>query len=71
MSDSLLLTGATGFLGMELIARWLDDDDGPDVFVAVRDGTTPVRVSASNSCWRASTRSRPPARAGCVPYVAT
>jgi thioester reductase-like protein len=36
MSDSLLLTGATGFLGMELIARWLEDDDGPDVFVAVR-----------------------------------
>jgi thioester reductase-like protein len=36
MSDSILLTGATGFLGMELIARWLEDDAGPDVFVAVR-----------------------------------
>jgi thioester reductase-like protein len=36
MSDAILLTGATGFLGMELIARWLEDDAGPDVFVAVR-----------------------------------
>jgi long-chain acyl-CoA synthetase len=36
VNDAILLTGATGFLGMELIARWLEDDDGPDVFVAVR-----------------------------------
>jgi thioester reductase-like protein len=36
MSDAVLLTGATGFLGMELLARWLAEDDGPDVFVAVR-----------------------------------
>jgi thioester reductase-like protein len=36
MSDAVLLTGATGFLGMELIARWLQDESGPDVFVAVR-----------------------------------
>jgi len=36
MSDAVLLTGATGFLGMELIARWLEDDAGPDIFVAVR-----------------------------------
>jgi thioester reductase-like protein len=38
MSDAVLLTGATGFLGMELIARWLEDESGPDVFVAVRAG---------------------------------
>lgn len=36
MSDALLLTGATGFLGMELIARLLEHDEGPDIFVAVR-----------------------------------
>jgi thioester reductase-like protein len=36
MSGAVLLTGATGFLGMELLARWLAEDDGPDVFVAVR-----------------------------------
>jgi long-chain acyl-CoA synthetase len=36
MSDGILLTGATGFLGMEAIARWLDDDAGPDIFIAVR-----------------------------------
>lgn len=36
MSDALLLTGATGFLGMELIARLLDAGDGPDIFLAVR-----------------------------------
>ena len=36
MSDAVLLTGGTGFLGMELIARWLSQDSGPDVFVAVR-----------------------------------
>lgn len=32
----MLLTGGTGFLGMELIARMLDAGDGPDIFVAVR-----------------------------------
>jgi thioester reductase-like protein len=36
VSDAVLLTGATGFLGMELIARWLEDETGPDIFVAVR-----------------------------------
>ena len=36
MSDALFLTGATGFLGMELIARMLDAGDGPDIYVAVR-----------------------------------
>jgi long-chain acyl-CoA synthetase len=36
MSDALLLTGGTGFLGMELIARLLEADDGPDIFLAVR-----------------------------------
>jgi long-chain acyl-CoA synthetase len=36
VSDALLITGATGFLGMELIARMLDDGAGPDIFVAVR-----------------------------------
>lgn len=33
---SLLLTGGTGFLGMELIARLLDSDDPPEIFMAVR-----------------------------------
>lgn len=36
MSGALLLTGGTGFLGMELIARALDAGDGPDIFLAVR-----------------------------------
>jgi len=36
MSDALFLTGATGFLGMAFLARLLERDDGPDVFLAVR-----------------------------------
>ena len=32
----IFLTGGTGFLGMSLIARLLDDDDGPDIVLAVR-----------------------------------
>lgn len=36
MSGALFLTGGTGFLGMELLARTLDQGDGPDVYVAVR-----------------------------------
>lgn len=36
MSGALFLTGATGFLGMELIARMLDEGDGPDIYVAIR-----------------------------------
>ena len=36
MSEALLLTGGTGFLGMELIARALEADEGPDIFLAVR-----------------------------------
>jgi long-chain acyl-CoA synthetase len=36
MSDAVFLTGGTGFLGMEVIARLLERDEGPDVFVAVR-----------------------------------
>ena len=36
MSDTILLTGGTGFLGMELIARLLEEDEGPDVLLAVR-----------------------------------
>jgi thioester reductase-like protein len=37
MSDAVLVTGGTGFLGMELVARLLEADDGPDIFLAVRD----------------------------------
>jgi long-chain acyl-CoA synthetase len=36
MSGALFLTGGTGFLGMELLARMLDAGDGPDVYVAIR-----------------------------------
>jgi thioester reductase-like protein len=36
MSGALLLTGGTGFLGMELIARMLETGDGPDIYLAVR-----------------------------------
>lgn len=32
----ILLTGATGFLGMTLLARLLEDDDGPDLLLPVR-----------------------------------
>lgn len=49
MSGALLLTGGTGFLGMELIARMLEADEGPDIVVAVRardDAEAAGRVSA-------------------------
>src|SRR5204863_2686989 len=36
VSGALLLTGGTGFLGMELIARLLEAGDGPDIYLAVR-----------------------------------
>jgi long-chain acyl-CoA synthetase len=36
VSDALLMTGGTGFLGMELIARLLEAGDGPDIYLAVR-----------------------------------
>ena len=36
MSDTLLLTGGTGFLGMSLVARLLAADEGPDLVLAVR-----------------------------------
>jgi thioester reductase-like protein len=36
MSDTILLTGGTGFLGMSLIARLLEDDEGPEILLAVR-----------------------------------
>lgn len=36
MSGAVLLTGGTGFLGMTLLARLLERDDGPEIFVAVR-----------------------------------
>jgi len=32
----ILVTGATGFLGMTLIARLLEDQDGPDIVLPVR-----------------------------------
>jgi nucleoside-diphosphate-sugar epimerase len=33
---SLLITGGTGFLGMELVARMLDEGDGPHIYLAIR-----------------------------------
>jgi nucleoside-diphosphate-sugar epimerase len=36
VNDAILLTGGTGFLGMELIARLLDHDDGGDILLPVR-----------------------------------
>ena len=38
MSDKIFLTGATGFLGMAFLARLLEADEGPEVFLAVRAG---------------------------------
>lgn len=32
----ILVTGATGLLGMSLVARLLEDDDGPDILLPVR-----------------------------------
>jgi nucleoside-diphosphate-sugar epimerase len=42
LSGAVLLTGGTGFLGMELIARMLEAGDGPDIFLAVRARGQPV-----------------------------
>ncbi len=36
MSEAVLLTGATGFLGMAFLARLLEQEEGPEVFLAVR-----------------------------------
>jgi long-chain acyl-CoA synthetase len=36
VSDTIFLTGGTGFLGMAQIARWLDADEGPEIRLAVR-----------------------------------
>lgn len=36
MSDTILLTGGTGFLGMAFVARMLEDEEGPDLLLAVR-----------------------------------
>ncbi len=36
MSDTIFLTGGTGFLGMAQIARWLEADEGPEIRLAVR-----------------------------------
>ena len=36
MSNAVLLTGGTGFLGMAFLARLLEQDEGPEVFLAVR-----------------------------------
>jgi long-chain acyl-CoA synthetase len=49
MSDALLLTGGTGFLGMELIARLLEAEDGPDIFLAVR-GDAEARIGEILGC---------------------
>ena len=52
MSDTILLTGGTGFLGMELIARLLEHEDGPDIVIAVRardDGDVDARIAAPSS----------------------
>ena len=43
MSGGLLVTGGTGFLGMSLIARLLEAEDGPDIHVLVR---SPDRLDA-------------------------
>ncbi len=41
MSDTVLLTGATGFLGMEMLARLLEQDDG-DVVCLIRAPSAPA-----------------------------
>jgi long-chain acyl-CoA synthetase len=40
MSDAVFLTGGTGFLGMELISRLLEREEGPEIFLAVRAADT-------------------------------
>lgn len=34
--SGVLITGGTGFLGMTLLARLLEDEDGPEIFLPVR-----------------------------------
>ena len=52
MKPPVLLTGATGFLGMEVLARLLEAGDRP-VRALVRAGTKPPPTSASTeSCAR-------------------
>ena len=48
---AVLLTGATGFVGMELLARYLERTERP-VFTIVRAGTTRPRASGSTQCSR-------------------
>jgi long-chain acyl-CoA synthetase len=36
VSGAIFLTGGTGFLGMELVARMLEAGEGPDIYVAIR-----------------------------------
>lgn len=36
MSDTILITGGTGFLGMQSISTLLAEDDGPELLLAVR-----------------------------------
>jgi thioester reductase-like protein len=36
VSGAILITGGTGFLGMAVIARLLEDEDGPDIVLPVR-----------------------------------
>jgi thioester reductase-like protein len=44
VSDAIFITGGTGFLGMELIARLLEHDDGGDIILPVR---APDRAGAA------------------------
>lgn len=51
-SDGVLLTGATGFVGMELLARYLERTDR-DVYVLVRgpnDRAAATRVERTLAC---------------------
>ena len=73
-SGPLLMTGATGFVGMELLARVLEQTDR-DVVALVRAADDGARRRGSTSCSRRSSRRAPPApraraRGGGRPRVA-
>ncbi len=71
MSGAILLTGATGFLGMDALARLIERDH-EQIVVLIRAPRRPAApASASTGCSPASTTRRPPPPRASAPCAAT